>query len=31
VTVPVLAPLSFGREQAEATLWAVADAYAALA
>ncbi|MTV25441.1 LLM class F420-dependent oxidoreductase [Nitriliruptoraceae bacterium ZYF776] len=27
VTVPVLAPLSFGREQAEATLWAVADAY----
>lgn len=30
VTVPVLAPLSFGREQAESTLWAVADAYAAL-
>jgi probable F420-dependent oxidoreductase len=29
VTVPVLAPLSFGREQAESTLWAVADAYAA--
>jgi probable F420-dependent oxidoreductase len=30
VTIPVLAPLSFGREQAEATLWAVADAYGAL-
>lgn len=30
VTVPVLAPLSFGREQAEATMWAVADAYRAL-
>jgi probable F420-dependent oxidoreductase len=29
VTVPVLAPLSFGRDQAESTLWAVADAYAA--
>lgn len=29
VTVPVLAPLSFGREQAESTLWAVADAYTA--
>jgi alkanesulfonate monooxygenase SsuD/methylene tetrahydromethanopterin reductase-like flavin-dependent oxidoreductase (luciferase family) len=27
VTVPVLAPLSLGREQAEATLWAVADAW----
>jgi probable F420-dependent oxidoreductase len=27
VTVPVVAPLSFGREQAEATLWAVADAW----
>lgn len=30
VTVPVLAPLSFGREQAESTLWAVADAYRAM-
>ncbi|WP_052667244.1 LLM class F420-dependent oxidoreductase [Nitriliruptor alkaliphilus] len=30
VTVPVLAPLSLGREQAESTLWAVADAYRAL-
>jgi probable F420-dependent oxidoreductase len=29
VTVPVLAPLSMGREQAETTLWAVADAYRA--
>jgi probable F420-dependent oxidoreductase len=27
VTVPVVQPLSFGREQAEATLWAVADAW----
>jgi probable F420-dependent oxidoreductase len=27
VTVPVLSPISFGREQAEATLWAVADAW----
>jgi probable F420-dependent oxidoreductase len=27
VTVPVIQPLSFGREQAEATLWAVAEAW----
>jgi probable F420-dependent oxidoreductase len=27
VTVPVVAPLALGREQAEATLWAVADAW----
>jgi probable F420-dependent oxidoreductase len=27
VTVPVVQPLSFGRDQAEATLWAVADAW----
>jgi probable F420-dependent oxidoreductase len=27
VTVPVVAPLALGREQAEATLWALADAY----
>jgi probable F420-dependent oxidoreductase len=27
VTVPVVQPLSFGREQAEATLWAIADAW----
>lgn len=30
VTVPVIAPLSVGREQAESTMWAVADAYHAL-
>jgi alkanesulfonate monooxygenase SsuD/methylene tetrahydromethanopterin reductase-like flavin-dependent oxidoreductase (luciferase family) len=30
VTTPVLAPLSLGREQAEAALWAVAEAYASL-
>lgn len=30
VTVPVLSTISFGREQAEATLWAVAEAYDAL-
>jgi probable F420-dependent oxidoreductase len=27
VTVPVIQPLAFGREQAEATLWALADAW----
>jgi probable F420-dependent oxidoreductase len=27
VTVPVVAPLSLGREQAESTLWAIADAW----
>lgn len=27
VTVPVIQPLSFGRDQAEATLWALADAW----
>jgi probable F420-dependent oxidoreductase len=27
VTVPVIQPLSFGREQAEATLWAIAGAW----
>jgi alkanesulfonate monooxygenase SsuD/methylene tetrahydromethanopterin reductase-like flavin-dependent oxidoreductase (luciferase family) len=27
VTVPVLAPLTFGRGPAEATLWAIADAW----
>jgi probable F420-dependent oxidoreductase len=27
VTVPVVAPLALGRDQAEATLWAVADAW----
>lgn len=31
VTVPVIQPLAFGREQAEATLWPVAAAWAALA
>jgi hypothetical protein len=27
VTVPVIQPLALGREQAEATLWALADAW----